>query len=81
MGGGVARQGSATTSLLSDVFAPLTRSLCIGKLHSGCLVTCSRPLQMRVSELEETRELFVGRLSGADEGRHVGVHSCPPRIR
>lgn len=36
-------------------------------------ITRLRPLKVRASELEETGELFVGSLGGADEGRHAGV--------
>ena len=44
-------------------------------------VTSLRPLKMRGGELEEARELLVGRLCGADEGRHAGVLSRSPLIR
>ncbi len=40
---------------------PLTGSLCMWDLHN--LVSGLSPLQARVGELEEARELLVGRLS------------------
>ncbi len=56
---------------------PLTRSLAVRDLDGRCFVSSLGPLEMRRSELEEAGEFFVGRLSGADGGRHgqPGRHS------
>ena len=59
----------------------LTAGVCMGNSYCGSLVTRLCPLEVRISELKEAGELFVGRLSGADEGRHAGVHPCSELIR
>ena len=64
-----------------DVVSPLTRRLSGRHLHSRCLFSSLSPLQVRVGEFKETSELFVGRLSGADDGRHAGAPDRPPLIR
>ena len=73
--------GQGTRRVAADAFLARTGRICVWEPHSRYLVTVFSPLQVRISEFEETRELFVGSLSGAKDGRHAGVHRLALLIR